>query len=294
MGAFIRKGIIFCSIGFALLLVIRLLYGYLTFNQTNESAGNFRLEEQGSQAVISLNKASDKKVYQKDGVSRTQITVEQKFEKIANIRSHSSDFDTDTKKLRDTIRLFNAIIQFEKNTGLKGHRTIDLVIGVKPDRFDDMVAAIKAVGELRSISIDKIDKTSEYKDLNAKRKSLEESIQSLIALKTRGGKIDEYINLENRILEMKKQIQDLGGKLGEYDAENEFCTIKFSIDEKGKSAYSFIRSLIISIQWSVKIYFFLTLSLFFAAVVLWISFLLIKRTGLSAKLKPVLRRKVNR
>jgi L-lactate utilization protein LutB len=77
-----------------------------------------------------------------------------------------------------------------------------------------MSTDLQKIGKLLSIQIDKSDKTNEYKDLQAKRVSLEKSHASLIGLKGHAAKVEELINLENRILELEKEIQTLGVHLG--------------------------------------------------------------------------------
>lgn len=253
---------------FLFLLLFRLYYGYSTFdsmtgNSDWQGHGYFGNENsEPSQASSKLNKASAKRIYQKDaGTNIQNISIEQKFEKVSNIRTETDKYDSASEKINKTITDFNAIIQFEQSVGLKGQRYLNLTIGVDPEKFDEMTEAMQKIGKLQAVSINKTDKTSEYKDLQANRKSLEETMNSLIALKNRSGKIDEYINLENQILTIKKQIQELGIQLGDYDEENELCTIIFSLKEVSFASYSFIRSLRISIDWTVRVYFFLTFSL---------------------------------
>ncbi len=87
------------------------------------------------------------------------------------------------------------------------------------------------IGSIKSKEITKIDKTNEFRNLNAKKASLETTRQSLIELKKQSGKIEEFVNLQNRILEIEQQLQDLGVLLGNFDEENEFCTVRFSLHE---------------------------------------------------------------
>jgi hypothetical protein len=289
-----RIGALIFTSGFAALLIIRLIYGYATFDPSGGRAVMLNLiaGEQGGflnqRVSLSFNKASDKRIVIKDVAGASQkVTVEQKYEKVASLTSETSHFEDDTKAIRQKILSYNAIIQNEQNNGLRGGRTLDLVIGVIPDKFDSFVEEVRTIGTLRSISIDKIDKTSEYRDLRAKRKSLEETIESLIALKKKGGRVEEYIQLENKILEVKKQIQDLGGKLGDYDAENELCTVRLSIGEKNLFTYSFIRSLKISIVWTVKIYAVINLCFAAAMFGLWISVKIADRFNLLKNIRSI-------
>ena len=50
-----------------------------------------------------------------------------------------------------------------------GNRLLQIAIGVDPDQFDNMVEVLNKIGISDSINISKFDKTSEYKDLQAKK-----------------------------------------------------------------------------------------------------------------------------
>jgi len=84
----------------------------------------------------------------------------------------------------------------------------------------------------------------------------------LIELKSKGGKIDEFMQLENRILEIEQQLQDLGVSLGDFDDENEFCTVQFSLNEGKEIEISFIHRLKVALEWTIKFYLRLMGTLF--------------------------------
>ena len=67
---------------------------------------------------------------------------------------------------------------------------MNLAIGVPPINFDAMILSLKKVGNLKSILIDKQDKTNEFKELQAKRITLDKSLESLKKLKEYSGKIE--------------------------------------------------------------------------------------------------------
>lgn len=58
--------------------------------------------------------------------------------------------------------------------------------------------------------ITKVDKTNEYRQLNAKKASLEKTLASLNDLKNKGGAISDFVSLHEKILEIETQIQELG------------------------------------------------------------------------------------
>src|SRR5690606_29492623 len=104
------------------------------------------------------------------------------------------------------------------------------------------------------MEVTKVDKTNEYRNLNAKKTSLEKIRNSLLELKKQSGKIDEFISLENRVLEIEEQLQDLGVKLGDYDEENEFCTIRFSLVEGKVIPVSLLHRIKVAFEWTVRFY----------------------------------------
>ncbi len=114
---------------------------------------------------------------------------------------------------------------------LKVSRSLQLGIGVPPDRFDVFVEAARLVGKNTSIEVVKNDKTNEYLQLKAKRQTLEKARAALEELRTGGGSTEERVVVQNRLTEIEQQIQDLGVSLGEFDSQNELCTVKVALRE---------------------------------------------------------------
>ncbi|MEK6303880.1 MAG: DUF4349 domain-containing protein [Acidobacteriota bacterium] len=233
----IKKGMFCLAAGFVVLFAGRLAYGYLApsappLNSANALSAAILTTVGGRDSKE--NYASEKlKVQKGDGVE--SHSIDQKYEKVASVHSKTGAFEDDEKKVRELTSKYNALIQFEQASGLAGSRRVQVSIGVPPDRFDPMVSELKTVGELSSIRIDKTDKTNEYKELKANRASMEKTRDALIALKSKSGNIEEFTNLENRILEIEREIQSGGVKLGDYDEENAFCTVKLGPGGGGRS-----------------------------------------------------------
>ncbi|GMT49951.1 MAG: hypothetical protein IEMM0008_1490 [bacterium] len=277
----IIKGLIYLTIGFIVLFTLRLIYGYITHPDGQRVSQNQR----GELGIIISSFTGSTKNYANKKMSRRikdqVFQVDQKYEKIATASTQTKAFKKDEEKTRKTIKKFSALIQFEQRSGLKRYknRKLRLAIGVHPDKFDDMIAQIKTIGKTFAIQIDKTDKTNEFKDLSAKRRSLNKTRESLIALKKQGGKIMELIRLEDRILQVEESIQGLGVKLGEFDAENEFCTIKFTLQERvdERTHIPFIQRFKVALVWTVWTYVVLIIILFLASLsVLFVVILLEK------------------
>ncbi len=70
-----------------------------------------------------------------------------------------------------------------------------------------MIVELKKVGTVKSMQVTKTDKTNEYRNINAKKVSLEKTRNTLLELASKPGRIDEYMSLTNRILEIEQELQ---------------------------------------------------------------------------------------
>ncbi|MFM7431369.1 MAG: DUF4349 domain-containing protein [Flammeovirgaceae bacterium] len=279
-------------IGFIVLFAFRFIYGYTTgaTELGEESISNLFSDE----TSLKRNYASDSYKFQKSDRSQTgnqsiqnEFSIDQKYEKTATVKSKTNDFEKDDALVKGEIKRFNAIIQYEQNTGKKGNRTTSLLLGVAPERFDSLYEAVIKIGNLTTKEITKVDKTSEFKNLNAKKASLEITRQSLLEIKKQNGRIEEFISLQNRILEIEQELQGLGVLLGDFSEENEFCTVRFSLVERHEIKISLLHRIKVAFEWSVK-YYIIFIGIFcFASIVAFFLLLIID------KLLPSIMNKIN-
>jgi hypothetical protein len=236
---------------FILLFVFRLIYGYVATDTNNGSdySDNFF----SSIDNLRKNYASEKIAMKGDVQVSQNIATNQKFEKTASIKTKTSEFDKDEIQLKAKTKAYNAVIQYEQNLGQKGNRQIHLLIGVNPTMFDSFYLDIQKIAVVKAMEITKVDKTNEYRQLNAKKTSIEKTLQSLNDLKSKAGQIADFVALNDKILEIEARAQELGVELGNFDAENEFCTVKFSMYEGAtEKNVSFIYRLKVALEWTVK------------------------------------------
>lgn len=284
----VKKSLIIFLIGFGIFFIFRFIYGYTSYPADGASDGqintnyynidyNYQAEE--SFEFSRKNYASSKYEYKSQSSDGSLTsTVDQKYEKIASVTSSTTDFENDEIKIRKQIEQNNSIIQFEQKNGLAGSRSLNLAIGVPPQNFDKIIEEIKKIGVVKSLNISKVDKTNEYRELQAQRISLEKTRESLINLKSHNGSIEERINLENQILSIEQQIQGLGVSLGDFDEVNEFCTIKLVINETIVYDYTIplLQRVKVSLEWTVRYYGLTVLSFLFLSVMLWVLSLIYK------------------
>ncbi len=261
---------------FIVLFVCRLIYGYKTVpDQQLPEVFNETIEFQTVETVSIGRKNYATKKWEQVGQSLT--SVDQKYEKVADITALSTQFEDEEKLIRKQIKKYNGLIQFENKSGNHGHRKLNLTIGIPPESFDLIYTDLVKIGIILSKQITKTDKTNEYKELNARKSSLEKIRRSLVDLKSKGGRIDEYMQLENRILEIEHQLQELGVSLGNFDDENEFCTVKIMLSESSLTTIGMLQRLKVAFEWTVKNYLFLMIGLSFMTLFTYLLLLSIEK-----------------
>lgn len=272
----LKKIIFWMAMSFVALFVFRFIYGYVKTNDHIQQEANF------FDSIVNTRKNYASKEYKVKQTNQHNgsANVDQKYEKVAEIKTTTTRFEEEEQASRKAITRFNALIQFEQKRGNQGQRVINLVVGVPPENFDSLYNTLTTIGNIEAKQITKKDKTNEYKELNARKQSLEKIRNSLLDLKTKGGKIEEYMNLENRILDIEQQLQNLGVSLGDFDDENEFCTVQFSMREGKEVKISIAHRIKVALEWTIKLYLRWMVSLFFMVLLAYITLLSIEKLKL--------------
>ncbi len=266
---FIRLAIWAAGI-FVVMCCFRLLYGYVAVApESNSIFGDYF----DGMSDLRKNYASEKQ----QARNPAAFVSSQKYEKTASLRTQTAKFDDDSRQVKQAVTSFNAIIQYERAIGLKGRRQLHLLIGVEPEAFDSFFLAVQHIGKLKASVITKVDKTNEYKQLNARKVSLEKILGSLNELRNHGGELADLVTLHDKILEIEDKMQELGVELGNFDEENEFCTVKLSLYEGAEAApqsISFIHRLKVALEWTIAWYLKLGIGIALAALSIFLLLLI--------------------
>jgi hypothetical protein len=237
---------------FILLFVFRIIYGYVAKDAGRST--DFGSDFFSSLGNVRKNYASEKFSKGMDvQLAQPSASSSQKFEKTASIKTKTAEFEQDDKLIKSKTKGYNAVIQYEQKLGQKGSRQLHLLIGVNPELFDSFYIDIQKIGTVKATEITKVDKTNEYRQLNAKKVSIENTLRSLNELKSKGGQITDFISLNEKILEVEEKLQEMGVELGNFDTENEFCTVKLSLYEgAAEKNISIIHRVKVALEWTIK------------------------------------------
>lgn len=276
-----KKRLLILLLAFLSLWALRLGYGYLTKPNGQVQTMQTEFDSMIEGFTLERKNYASSKMKMEPSLGQAPLgAVDQKYEKIGTLTSLSQSYDQEEKALYDLIKQEQLMIQFEQRAGLKPARQLNLALGVIPDKFDTTIEALRKIGELKSIQIDKNDKTNEYKKLEAERISLQKAREALLELRQKDANTGELISLTNQLLEVEKQIQALGVSLGDFDANNEFCTVKFSLKERRADRVvhiSLMQRAKVALEWTVWAYFAFWLTLFLGLGVIWLVASLVEK-----------------
>lgn len=241
-------------IGFFIIYIalfsVRAVYDLITFTDADIKVSNSLALSSEPGYSYTRNYASSKLEFPTENAADSSI--DQKYEKIADIVSKTTNYDDDIENFNSIMEAHTAVIQMENRRGLAGSRRVDMIIGVRPEEFDSMQESISKVGIITSSTITKTDKTNEYRQILAEKATLDLRLESYNELKERGGSISEMLELGDKIIEVESQIQQQLLDLGEYSDENSLCTINFTLNE-GRDA-GIAHKLWHAVQWTTGTY----------------------------------------
>ena len=88
-------------------------------------------------------------------------------------------------------------------------RALHVAIGVPPAQFGGLLADLQDSGASSHLRMTKSDKTNEYRQLKARQAALHKTRGSLKQLEAADGSIEERIRLQDRLLDVERDIEDL-------------------------------------------------------------------------------------
>ncbi|MBI4570861.1 MAG: DUF4349 domain-containing protein, partial [Chloroflexi bacterium] len=101
----------------------------------------------------------------------------------------------------------------------------DLTVRVPAGSYQDVLAAVRAMGEVSKESSDANDVTEEYTDLAARLRTLEASEQRYLALLAQARTIEEILVVQDRLDGVRGQIEQVQGRVNLLDHLTDLATI---------------------------------------------------------------------
>jgi hypothetical protein len=165
-------------------------------------------------------------------LDRQDINEVEIYAKTAHLASGSSTFADDVERTRKVIADNKAAIFNETASGIAPHRVLSFGIGVHPDRFIALIDQLTGIGQIESINVGQQDLTGEFRRLHAQRQSLMKHQAFILKLRdTDKLSVEEALKLEQKALEVEKEIQLVSAQLGDLATKEPTCNVFMTLQE---------------------------------------------------------------
>ena len=260
----IKKVLAILFLGFVLLVLGRLVY---SFWLPAEELTRFRraLPEWGSSTTdVAINFKTQSNLRQigvalQDLVSAGNLSRLEVLEETANANATSTAFDADKEKFLKIVSERKGKILHERAQGLAPQRSLSMTIGVNADSFQATVQDLKAIGTLTALTVTRTDRTEEFRALLAKKQSSVKYLDSLSKLRQApAGSVQDLIKLEEKILEVQREIENASMRLGDFTPEESLSNIAYTLAERpAVPAYRLEERLLDAMGWGSVVYAYL-------------------------------------
>jgi hypothetical protein len=132
-------------------------------------------------------------------------------------------------------RAFQEIIRVAETNGgfvasssfsnLNESQTADLTVRVPSNRYQDMLAQVRGMGEVKQEASDSSDVTEEYTDLQARLRTFEATERRYLALLAEAETIEEILIVQDRLDGVRAQIEQVQGRINLLDHLTDLATI---------------------------------------------------------------------
>ena len=168
------------------------------------------------------------------------VTVEsttRKLIKTVDMGVETKDFDGLLSAINEKVDALGGYIEnsYTYNGSSYGYDTerryADLSIRIPQDRLEQFIGDVQGISNVTNCTRGVRDVTLTYVDLESHRNALQTEQKRLMELMDQAETIEDLITIENRLSEVRYQIESMESQLRSYDNQVDYSTVDISISE---------------------------------------------------------------
>ena len=166
-------------------------------------------------------------------VTDSSVTT-RKTIKTAHLNLQTLEFDAFAGALDAKIQEVGAYLQYANVSGKNyygGRRSANYTVRVPQQHLDAFLAGVEGIATVTSKTLGEEDVTLSYVDTESRLKSLQIEQERLFALLEKADSLDAIIKLENRLSEVRYQIENYQAQLRTYDDKIAYSTVNIYVSE---------------------------------------------------------------
>ena len=194
-------------------------YGFSSVNTSAAAVGNQEKSQSGNET---LTETQDKIIYSSD------VTVE------------TTEFDETIGKISGLMEQYGGWIEsssvsgsnyYQKSRGTAATRDASYTLRIPSNRFQELMDGLSGLGNIPYSHIYTENVTSQYYDAQAHLKAYQTQENRLLEMMELAETVEDVIIIEDRLTELRYQIESLQSKLNNWDRRVSYSTIKLTVKE---------------------------------------------------------------
>ena len=170
-----------------------------------------------------------------DGESGTAVLVNRKIIRNAELSVEALDFEGFIAKVNEKVRSYGGYVQsnyVDSSDYSSGRlRTAETVMRIPSDKLDAFLSDVNGLGNVIRQNENLSDVTDRYVDTEARLSSLRTEYSTLLGLLEKALNLDEIIQLQDRLTDVRYRIESYEAQLRSYDNQIDYSTITLHVRE---------------------------------------------------------------
>lgn len=172
-----------------------------------------------------------------DVAEDSNVQISEKKIRTVNMEIDTKDIPEKAKALREKVKAMSGYVEsedFQDNDSYSDFSRMYFTIRIPKDKMDEFLTFVEGEGQIKSRNESLEDVRLQYHDAQAHKNSLEKEQERVLALMDKAENLDQLLILENRLTEIRYQLENYGSQILEYDNRINFATLNLTLTEKSK------------------------------------------------------------
>lgn len=162
--------------------------------------------------------------------------IGRKLIRTVNLSVETDDFETLLTKLQEQITALSGYVEQSDISGKSlesnySRRRAYMTVRIPSSSLNQFISSVETNGNITNKTETTTDVTLQYSDLESKKKSLSIEQDRIWALLEKADTIESIIALEERLSEIRYELESMESKLRLYDNQVEYSTVHINIEE---------------------------------------------------------------
>lgn len=165
------------------------------------------------------------------------VSVDRKLIKTVNMDVETREYDKLLAAVENKVTELGGYIESldayngSMYNSYRSTRNANLTIRIPKDQLDDFLNTVSDIGNVTSRSENVQDVTLTYVDLQSHRDALQTEQERLLQLLEQAESIDDIISIEQRLSDVRYQLESMESQLRSYDNQVDYSTVYLYINE---------------------------------------------------------------